>query len=239
MEKNIYSYTPEDERESVSRSSVIPALMAKVYQWMTLALVMTGLTAFYVARSEALLYTIVNNSGVLIGLLIGELALVLILSSCIRRLSFPVAGLMFALYSILNGATLSVIFLTYTLTSIASAFFVTASTFAAMSLFGMLTKKDLSGLGNFFLMALFGLIIGGVANMFVGSSIGDWLLTYAGVLIFCGLTAYDTQKMKAIFNEQVEAGETNLMKVALLGSLSLYLDFVNLFLYILRIFDRD
>ena len=146
------------------------------------------------------------------------------------------AGLMFALYSILNGATLSVILFAYTMESVATTFFVTAGTFGAMSLFGAVTKRDLSGVGRFLYMALIGIIIATIVNIFVASDIFSWALTYVGVFIFCGLTAYDTQKMKEILRQSEGLGETNLLKIALLCSLSLYLDFINLFLYLLRIF---
>ncbi|MGM9694721.1 MAG: Bax inhibitor-1 family protein [Alloprevotella sp.] len=233
MNNNIYQYS---ERES--RSVTFPALMQKVYLWMTLALAVTGLTAFYIAGNEQLLYAIVGNPILFWGLLIGELALVWGLSANIHRVSFATAGILFALYSVLNGATLSVILMAYTMESIASTFFVTAGTFGAMSLVGLFTKRDLSAIGRFFFMALIGLIIATLVNMFLQSSGLSWALTYAGVLIFSGLTAYDTQKMKQILS-QGDAADEGMMKIALMCSLSLYLDFVNLFLYLLRIFgDR-
>jgi len=174
------------------------------------------------------------------GLLIGELALVWILSANIMRMSFPVAGIMFAAYAIINGATLSVILLAYTAESIATTFFVTAGTFGAMSLVGLFIKRDLSGVGRFLFMALIGLIIATIVNMFVASSALSWAITYIGVFIFCGLTAYDSQKMKEILMQSSTFGEQNMLKIALLCSLSLYLDFINLFLYLLRIFgDRE
>lgn len=237
MEKNIYSYDPETVERTTA--SAFPALMSKVYLWMTLALAMTGLTAMYVAQNESLVYSIVTSRGLLLGLLIAEIALVWILSARIMRMSFPVAGLMFAAYSVLNGVTLSFIFLVYTASSIASTFFITAGTFGAMTLFGMFTKRNLSTVGRFLFMALIGLIIASVVNIFWANSALYWGITYIGVLIFCGLTAYDTQKMKEILMLSQDAGDTNLMKIALMCSLSLYLDFINLFLYLLRIFgDR-
>ena len=239
MENNIYGYNPgKDER--VSSSLTFPALMSKVYLWMTLALLTTGLTAYYVANNENILYSIVNNGAALIGLFIAELALVMFLSARIMKMSFATAGIMFTLYSILNGATLSLILIAYTMESIATTFFVTAGTFGAMSLIGMFTKKDLSTMGRFLFMALIGLIIATIVNIFVASSAFSWVLTYVGVLIFCGLTAYDTQNMKNILMNMEYAGDSNMLKIALLCSLSLYLDFINLFLYLLRIFgDRE
>ncbi len=233
---NIYGYDPSvDERRSVT---AFPALMSKVYLWMTLALAMTGLTALYVARNEFLLFSIVGNPIVFWGLIIGELAVVMFLSARILKMSFPMAGILFALYSILNGATLSVVLLAYTAESIASTFFVTAGTFGAMSLVGLFIKRDLSSWGRFLMMALVGLIIATLVNIFVASSIIGWALTYIGVFIFCGLTAYDTQKMKEILQQSEQMGDSNVLKIALLCSLSLYLDFINLFLYLLRIFGN-
>lgn len=239
MEQNIYGYNPNIEERVQGSSFAVSTLMTKVYAWMTLALVTTALTAAYVASNESLLFTIVGNSAVLWGMLIAELAVVWILSANVMRMSFPVAGIMFLIYSVLNGATLSVILLAYTLESIATTFFVTAGTFGAMSLVGMFVKKDLSTVGRFLYMALIGLIIATIVNIFVASSALSWALTYAGVLIFCGLTAYDTQKMKEILQQSQQMGDTNMLKIALLCSLTLYLDFINLFLYLLRIFgDR-
>ena len=239
MEQNIYGYNPNISERAESSSFALSTLMTKVYVWMTLALVTTALTAAYVASNESLLFTIVGNSAVLWGMLIAELAVVWILSANVMRLSFPVAGIMFLIYSVLNGATLSVILLAYTMESIATTFFVTAGTFGAMSLVGMFIKKDLSSVGRFLYMALIGLIIATIVNIFVASSALSWALTYAGVLIFCGLTAYDTQKMKEILQQSQQFGDTNMLKIALLCSLTLYLDFINLFLYLLRIFgDR-
>lgn len=238
MEKNIYGYNPEDVIEERQTSvSTFASLVSKVYLWMTMALAITGLTALYVAQS-GLVFTIANNTAYFWGLLIAELAVVWILSANIMRLSFPVAGIMFAIYSILNGATCSFIILAYTAESLATTFFVTAGTFGAMSLVGAFIKKDLSGFGRILMMTLIGLIIATIVNIFVASSALSWALTYIGVLIFCGLTAYDTQKMKEILYQYQHTGNQNIMKIALMCSLSLYLDFINLFLYLLRIFGK-
>jgi len=233
---NIYGYNPEMEEQKAA--TAFPALMSKVYLWMTLALAMTGLTAWYIASNEAIVYSILTSQILFWGLLIGELALVWILSANIMRMSFPVAGIMFAAYAIINGATLSVILLAYTAESIATTFFVTAGTFGAMSLVGLFIKRDLSGVGRFFFMALIGLIIATIVNMFAASSALSWAITYIGVFIFCGLTAYDSQKMKEILMQSSALGEQDMLKIALLCSLSLYLDFINLFLYLLRIFGK-
>ena len=224
---------------NAERATAFSALMRKVYIWMTMGLAMTGLTAAYVATNQRLMETIFSNRLTFFGLIIAELALVFILSSRIMRMSFPTAGLMFAAYSILNGATLSVIFLAYSTDVIATTFLVTAGTFGAMSLAGFIIKRDLSAMGRFFFMALIGLIIASIVNIFVASSALYWGITYLGVLLFAGLTVYDTQKIKMMFLEHGNEVNNNTMKLALLGSLTLYLDFVNLFLCLLRIFGGN
>ena len=213
-------------------------LMGKVYLWMTLALAVTGLTSLYVASSPGLVQSIFASRGTFWLLVIAELALVFILSARMK-MSFSTAGIMFALYSVLNGVTMSFIFIAYTSTSIATAFFVTAGMFAAMSFIGFVTKKDLSSFGSFFTMALIGLIIASVVNIFLNSSVMYWIITYVGVLLFVGLTAYDTQKIKQMLIEYGDEVNDSTQKLALIGSLSLYLDFINLFLYILRLFGNN
>lgn len=229
--------------ESASRdrelylSAAFPALMRKVYLWMTMALVITGFTAYGVATSPAIMSAILMNKMLFFGLIIGEFALVIGLSAAINRLSLSTATLMFVLYSVINGATLSVIFLAYTMSSIANVFFITAGTFAVMAFIGYTTKKDLSGMGKMLMMALIGLIIATVVNLFLRSTGLQLIVSYIGVLVFVGLTAYDTQKIKQMLMMAEDTGETA-QKIALLGALSLYLDFVNLFLYLLRIFGK-
>ena len=226
------------EKENIA-SAAMPALMRKVYVWMTLALAITGFTAYGVATSPGIMTAIVTNRALLWGLLIAELALVWYVSARINRLSLSTATVIFVLYSVLNGATLSVIFLAYTMQSIASVFFITAGTFAAMSLIGYFTKSDLSSLGRILFMALIGLVIATLVNMFLIKSGGfSLILSYVGVLIFVGLTAYDTQKIKMMLVEADDVTE-EAQKIALMGSLSLYLDFINLFLYLLRIFGGN
>lgn len=230
--------------ESASRdrslylSAAFPALMRKVYLWMTMALVITGFTAYGVATSPAILSAILMNKMLFFGLIIGEFALVIGLSAAINRLSLSMATLMFVLYSVINGATLSVIFLAYTMSSIANVFFITAGTFAVMAFIGYTTKKDLSGMGKMLMMALIGLIIATVVNLFLRSTGLQLIVSYIGVLVFVGLTAYDTQKIKQMLMMAEDTGETA-QKIALLGALSLYLDFVNMFLYLLRIFGKE
>ncbi|MDD7596933.1 MAG: Bax inhibitor-1/YccA family protein [Prevotella sp.] len=221
-----------------SLSLAFPALMRKVYVWMTLALVLTGITAFGVASSPSLMMTIFQTPAIMWGLIIAELIIVIAISAAINRLSLTTATLLFVLYSVLNGATFSLIFAVYTMSSIANVFFITAGTFGVMAAYGYFTKRDLSSWGRLLLMALIGLIIATLVNVFLVKSTGfDLILSYAGVLIFVGLTAYDTQKIKQMLAMQTDMGE-GAQKVALLGALSLYLDFINLFLYLLRIFGR-
>ena len=221
------------ERE-LEMSAAFPVLMRKVYLWMTLALVITGFTAYYVAHNETLMTALVTNQILFWGLVIGELALVIGLSAAINKLSLTVATLMFVIYSVVNGATMSFIFLVYTYSSITNVFFISAGTFAAMALFGYFTKADLSSMGKILMMALIGIIIATIVNFFTKSDGLAMILNYLGVLVFVGLTAYDSQKIKNMMMAAPDAGEVA-QKMALLGALSLYLDFINLFLYLLRI----
>lgn len=226
------------EKENIA-SVAFPSLMRKVYVWMTLALVITGFVAYGVASSPGIITALVSNKLLFWGLFIAELALVWTVSARINRLSLTTATLLFILYSALNGATLSMILLVYTMESIASVFFITAGTFAAMAAIGYFTKADLSSLGKILMMALIGLIIATVVNVFLLKSGGfSLILSYVGVLIFVGLTAYDTQKIKQMLIMADDVTEET-QKIALLGSLSLYLDFINLFLYLLRIFGNS
>ncbi len=218
-------------------SEAFPVLMRKVYVWMTLALAITGLTAYGVATSPGILQAIYSNQIVFWGLIIAELALVIGVSSMLNRISLTMATLMFILYSVINGALMSYIFLAYTASSIAIVFFITAGTFGVMALIGYTTKTDLSSMGKILFMALIGLIIATVVNLFVKSSGLTLILSYVGVLIFVGLTAWDTQKIKQMLLQAPDAGE-GAQKLALMGALSLYLDFINLFIYLLRIFGK-
>lgn len=221
-----------------SETSTFAVLMRNVYTWMTCGLLMTALTAMIVGRNENWLYALAT-SGMYWGLLIAEVVLVIFLSARVHKMSFTTAGLMFAAYAILNGATLSFIMAIYTAESISQAFFVTAGTFGAMSLVGFFIKKDLSAMGRMLIMALLGLIIATVVNIFWQNTGFAAILNYVGVIIFVGLTAYDTQKIKQMLTRAQYAGvndDTN--KLALMGSLELYLDFINLFLYILRLFGN-
>lgn len=221
---------------SAYRSSSVsfPAVMKNVYMWMCFALAMTGLTAAAVATQPQIIYAIFSNQLLFWGLMIAEIGLVIFFSARLMSMSLTTAGIVFALYSILNGVTMSSIFMIYTMESIALTFFVTAGTFGAMSLVGWFIKKDLSGMGRFLMMALIGLIIATVVNMFLHSSGLQFIVSILGVLIFTALTAYDTQKIKEMVMQYGDYQDESVMKLALLGSLSLYLDFINLFLYLLR-----
>jgi FtsH-binding integral membrane protein len=233
----VKSYT--NNSRAIDRPVAFAMLMRKVYTWMALALALTGLTAFYCAHNTNIVYAIVTNQLLFWGLIIAEFAAVIYLTARIERMSFATAGIVFLVYSVLNGVLFSTIFLAYTMGSIASTFFITAGTFGAMSLVGYFIKKDLSAIGRFLMMALIGLIIATVVNIFIQSSGLMWICTYAGVLIFSGLTAYDTQKIKHMFLMHGAEMNESTMKLALMGSLTLYLDFINLFIYLLRIFgDR-
>ena len=210
-------------------------LLRSVYVWITLALVITGFVSMYVAQSYQLISFIFGNRLALWGMLIAELAVVFYLSARINSISFTKATVMFIIYSILNGATLASIFLVYTMSSIASTFFVAAGTFGVMALYGYVTKSDLTRIGNICLMALIGLIIATLVSMFWQNSMLQMIITYAGVILFVGLTAYDSQKIKRLLTaDGIEVTEET-QKIALLGALTLYLDFINLFLYLLRL----
>ncbi len=210
--------------------------ITKVYGWMSLALVITGITAYLTATSQAVLEFIFGIPYMFMGLLIGEVLLVIGLSAMINKMSAATATFLFILYSVVNGLTLSVIFLVYTQGSISLTFFVTALTFGVMSAYGYFTKKDLTSWGNLLMMALVGLVISSIFNLFMKNEILYWITTYAGILIFVGLTAYDTQKIKNM--NMIGADGETARKGAIMGALTLYLDFINLFLLLLRLLGR-
>lgn len=210
-------------------------LIRSVYIWMCTALLLTGATATMVASSPTLIEAIFSNRIFFWGLLIAQFGLVWAISAKVNNFSLPALSGLFMLYSVLTGLTISVLFLLYTAGSIASTFFITAGTFAAMSIYGYVTKADLTKLGNLCLMALIGIIIASVVNIFLKSEMMYWIVTYIGVLIFIGLIAYDTQKIKAL--AALESNE-HTQKLAICGALSLYLDFINLFIMLLRIFGQ-
>ena len=217
-----------------SISTVEADFMQKVYLWMTFALTLTGFVAYRTTQSEFLLELIFSSSFGFIGLILAELALGFWISSGLQRMSSNMAIGLFLLYSVLNGMTLSVLLIAYTGASVASTFFITAGMFGAMSVYGYTTKQDLSSWGNLLFMALIGLILASVVNIFLQSSGLYWLISYIGVLIFVGLTAYDTQKIKQLAAQVIVESEVG-RKVAILGALTLYLDFINMFIFMLRI----
>jgi FtsH-binding integral membrane protein len=214
----------------------VNAFIRSVYNWMALGLALTGFIAYYVAHSETLLQMIFKNPIVFYGLIIGELVLVFTLSARVAKMQASTATALFVIYAALNGATLSFIFLAYTQSSITSTFFICAATFVACSIYGMTTKRDLTSMGGFLTMGLIGIIIASVVNMFVRSSGMSMIISYIGVLVFVGLTAYDTQKLKAMaLSQPADVGAGVVRKGAIMGALALYLDFINLFLMLLRI----
>ena len=237
MNYNNLDFNLSSRERELSMSAAFPVLMRKVYVWMTLALALTGFTAYGVATSPGIITALYSNSVLLWGLVIAEFAIVFGVSAAINRLSLTTATLLFVLYSVINGALFSSIFLVYTMSSIASVFFITAGTFGVMALIGYTTKKDLSSMGKILFMALIGIIIATIVNIFLKSSGLETIVSYLGVLIFVGLTAYDTQKIKNMLLMAPDASEAS-QKIALLGALNLYLDFINLFIYLLRIFGR-
>lgn len=216
--------------------SALSAQMVRVFGWMFIGLLVTGLTAMYAASSEAVVRMLYSGRFTFFGFLLLELAFVWFISSRAMDMDYGVAAAAFIMYSVLNGITLSVIFLLYTASSIHLTFFMTAGFFGFMCLYGLVTKTDLTSLGSFLLMGLIGLIIVSIVNMFLNSSPLDWVISFAGVAIFLGLTAYDSQKIMLISKQYT--GTDKERNVAIVGALTLYLDFVNLFLYILRILGR-
>jgi len=205
-----------------------------VYAWMAAGLGLTAVVAYWVAAQGS--YMHILNPGSLIVLFLVQLALVWTISGAINKINATVATVLFLLYAALNGMTLSVLFLLYTKSALASTFFVTAGVFGAMSLYGYVTKRDLTQLGSLLFMALFGIILASIVNIFVASSGLQWIITYAAVLIFVGLTAYDTQKLKMIAL-QTGGNPALAHRLAIVGSLQLYLDFINLFILLLRIMN--
>jgi FtsH-binding integral membrane protein len=211
--------------------------MYRVYAWMCLALGLTASTAYYVSITPAFYTFIWSHQSALVILFVAQLALVVVLSMFIQKISFPVAVSLFVLYAISLGITLSAIFMVYTMTSIFATFAVTSGMFGAMAIYGYVTKADLSSMGSFLFMALIGLIIGGFVNIFLKSEGFQYVLSAIGVLVFTLLTAYDVQKIKRI-TEELQADRSTMAKVSLLGALTLYLDFINLFLYMLQFMGK-
>ena len=230
-----YQQTPPPLMPQVASASYVSKVMKRVYLKMFLAMIVTALTSFVCVNVPAVLYTLVANSGLYFGLLIAEVILVFVLAGALHKISSPVATILFYVYSILNGVVLSAILYAYTSASVLSTFVITAAVFGTMTIYGYVTKSDLSRVGTFLFMALIGLLICTIVNIFMQSSTMEWIISFAGVVIFIGLTAWDTQKIKqmAAMTDESQAG-----KLATIGALSLYLDFVNLFLYLLRFFGN-
>jgi FtsH-binding integral membrane protein len=221
----------------VKARELVNDFIIKVYNWMAAGLAITGAIAYYVSTNELLLRYIFSSKFLFFGLLIAEVVLVVVLSGFIKKMSGLTASALFILYAALNGLTLSFIFIAYTQSSIATTFFICAGTFVACSIYGITTKRDLTSLGGFLFMGLIGIIIASFANMFFKSSGMSMIISYIGVFVFIGLTAYDTQKLKTLALSRPEgiSHETE-RRGAIIGALSLYLDFINLFLFMLRIF---
>lgn len=215
----------------------LSAYMTRVFGWMTLALTATALTAMFVASTPALVNLLISNKLVFYGLLIGQLLLVGSLAGLVNRISAMTATAIFMGYSVMNGLTLSLIFLVFTASSIAAVFFITAGTFAFMAAYGYFTNRDLTSVGNLLFMGLIGVLIASLVNFFLASETLYWIISYAGVFIFVGLTAYDTQKIKNQAMMMSSDGEA-VQKFAVIGALTLYLDFINLFIFLLRIFGN-
>ena len=221
-----------------SAQSMVSALFKSLYMQMAAALTITGLTAYFLSQSATFWDMLITNPSMLWILVIAQIGLVVWLSARVLSMSMGMATTLFIAYSVLTGVTLSSIFMIYEMGTIATTFFVTAGTFFIMSLVGYTTRMDLSRIGNVLYMMLIGLIIATVVNIFVASSTLHWVITYVGVIVFVGLIAWDTQKIRNIFLEHGTADD-NGHKLALLGALMLYLDFINLFLYLLRIFGGN
>ena len=217
--------------------SAVASLFKSTYMQMAAALTVTALTSFILSQSYAFQALFLSSSAMMWIAIFAELGVVMWLSARLFSMSMTSATLLFILYSVLNGVTLSVIFLFYQPEVIALTFAVTAGMFFVMSLVGFITRMDLSKFGSIFMMLLVGVIIASVVNLFLGSESLYWVITYVGVIVFVGLTAYDTNKLKQIYIEHGEAGEMG-QKLALMGALTLYLDFINLFLFLLRIFGN-
>ena len=219
--------------ESRGDSATVAQFFNTVYAWMASGLALTAVVAWWVSTQRDVMRAIFHGPTFFV-LLLAEIGLVIAISAGMRRISATVATILFMIYSALNGLTLSIIFVRFTGASLASTFVVTAGTFAAMSIYGFVTKRDLTALGSLLFMALIGLVLASIVNIFFVNATLYWIVTYAGVLIFVGLTAYDTQKLRALAIQTASDREMS-NRLAIYGALSLYLDFINLFLLLLRI----
>jgi FtsH-binding integral membrane protein len=236
FDKNSQTFTGQPQ--SFSSQYAASAILKNVYLWMTMALAISGLIAMLVAGNTELVQALYTGRASLFILFLVQFGLIWLISARIGTMSFLTATLLYIAYSVVTGITLSSIFLVFTAESIASVFFITAGTFAAVSIYGFITKKDLSTWRSFLIMGLLGLIIASIVNWFLASEMMYWIISYVGVAVFIGLTAYDTQKIKQLAIACYAENEDTQNKAALLGAITLYLDFINLFLYILRIFGK-
>lgn len=219
-----------------SQVDMVAVYIRKVYGWMTAGLGFTGLTAWYVANTPSLYQAILGNRMIFIALIVAQLAAVIALSYAVQKMSSFMATALFILYSILTGVTISSIFVVYPIGTVANAFFTAAGMFLIMSVFGTVTKRDLTSWGSFLTMGLIGIVIAMLVNMFLKSARMDFVISCIGVIVFTGLTAYDTQKLRA-FGAEINANDSSSSrKWVILGALTLYLDFINLFLMLLRLF---
>lgn len=231
-----YNYNdPGLQQRNYAVANTVTATMKKVYLKMTLGLVVTAVVAWLCADSQAYRTFLITNNWLMFVLLIAEFGIVIAISGAINRMSSATASLLFYLFAVVNGLTMCTIFMAYSPMAITKTFFITAGTFGAMSIYGYTTRSDLSRFGSFLFMALIGLIISSVVNIFLHSSTMDWIISIAGVFIFVGLTAWDTQQVKQM---AMVAPDEFRGKLATIGALTLYLDFINLFLYLLRIFGN-
>lgn len=220
-------------------AEVFTAAMQRVYLWMSLGLLLTAAVAWMVINTPIMFRLVFSSQLTFFGLIVIELILVVVIGRAMGRLSPATALSLFFVYAAVNGLTLSVIFLVYALGTITLAFSVTAALFGIMSLIGFITKEDLSNWGGFLFMGLIGLLLASLANLLLANSTLDWIITYAGILIFLGLTVYDTQRIKKMTYAAVSAGQDQAVgHIGVLGALHLYLDFINLFLFILRLLGR-
>lgn len=229
---------PRSNDTIVQGRTGLQTFLAQVYGWMACGLLLTAFIAWYAANTPAVMQFVFSSQITFFGLIIFQLGLVFVISGMVHKLSGMVATSLFMLYSALTGLTMASIFLVYTYSSIASTFVVTGGMFGAMSLYGYTTKRDLSGFGNMLFMGLIGIVIASLVNLWLKSEALMWVVTYIGVIVFVGLTAYDTQKLKRI-GEQIDTRDTeNMRRYTIVGALTLYLDFINLFLMLLRIFGN-
>ncbi len=227
-----YNLPSEEEQADIQRGFI-----TRVYGWMTAGLVITTLAALATISTPGLMLAIARNQILFFGLLISELLLVVGLSALVNRISPALAGILFGVYAALTGVTFSFLLVIYTASSVAVTFGVTAATFGIMTLWGYTTRRDLTRMGSLLVMALIGLILASVVNIFLKNSAIYWITTYVGILIFVGLIAYDTQKLKRMSLGVTADGQVA-QKAAIVGALGLYLDFINLFLMLLRILGK-